>query len=85
MIEALADGAVNAGMPRAQAYHFAAQSVLGSAKMVLDTDKHPAELKDMVCSPAGTTIAAVAALEKDGFRHALMDAVDECVKRSKAL
>lgn len=84
-IEALADGAVDAGMPRAQAYHFAAQSVLGSAKMVLDLDKHPAELKDMVCSPAGTTIAAVAALEKDGFRHAVIDAVDQCVARSKAL
>ena len=58
-IEAMADAAVQAGMPRSQAYEFAAQSVMGSAKMVLETGKHPAELKDMVCSPAGTTIEAV--------------------------
>lgn len=59
LIEAMADAAVSGGMPRKQAYEFAAQAVLGSAKMVLDTGKHPGELKDMVCSPAGTTIEAV--------------------------
>ena len=66
-IEAMADAAVMAGMPRKQAYNFAAQSVLGSAKMVLESGKHPGELKDMVCSPAGTTIDAVKVLENEGI------------------
>ena len=82
-IEAMADAAVLAGMPRNQAYEFAAQSVLGSAKMVLETGKHPAQLKDMVCSPAGTTIEAVKVLEEKGFRAAVMDAVEACVNKSK--
>ena len=84
-IEAMADEAVAAGMPRAQAYEFAAQSVLGSAKMVLETGKHPGELKDMVCSPGGTTIQAVKVLEERGFRAAVMDAMEACIETSKKL
>lgn len=82
-IEALADAAVAAGMPRAQSYTFAAQSVLGSAKMVLETGTHPAALKDMVCSPGGTTIDAVKVLEEKGLRGAIMDAVAACVEKSR--
>lgn len=85
LIEAMGDGAVKAGMPRAQAYEFAAQAVLGSAKMVLETGRHPAELKDMVCSPAGTTIEAVKVLEEKGFKAAVMDAMDACVRRNQQL
>lgn len=84
-IEAMADAAVQGGMPRAQAYTFAAQSVLGSAKMVLETGKHPGELKDMVCSPAGTTIDAVAVLEEEGIRAAVMKAMKACIEKSKSL
>jgi pyrroline-5-carboxylate reductase len=82
-IEAMADAAVAGGMPRNQAYEFAAQSVLGSAKMVLETGKHPGELKDMVCSPAGTTIEAVHVLEKERFRGTVMDAVQACIEKSR--
>ena len=85
MIEAMADAAVKEGMTRKQAYVFAAQSVMGSAKMVLETGLHPGELKDMVCSPAGTTIDAVAALEKNGFRNALLDAMSICAEKSRLL
>ena len=85
MIEAMADGAVKLGMPRAQAYKFAAQAVLGSAKMVLETGKHPGELKDMVCSPAGTTIEAVQVLEEAGFRASLIDAMEACAEVSRRL
>ena len=84
-IEAMADAAVIGGMPRKQAYTFAAQAVLGSAKMVLKTGKHPGELKDMVCSPAGTTIDAVAALEENGFRNAVIKAMQACIEKSKEL
>ena len=84
-IEAMADEAVAAGMPRKQAYEFAAQSVLGSAKMVLETGKHPGELKDMVCSPGGTTIQAVKVLEEKGMRAAVMDAMDACIEKSKCM
>ena len=84
-IEAMADAAVADGMPRAQAYTFAAQAVLGSAKMVLETGKHPGELKDMVCSPAGTTIEAVRVLEKNGFRSAVFEAMKACTAVSRSL
>lgn len=82
LLEAMADAAVAAGMPRQQAYKFAAQAVYGSAKMVLDTGRHPGELKDMVCSPAGTTIEAVRVLEKNGFRSAVMEAMKACAEVS---
>ena len=85
MIEAMADGAVKLGMPRDKAYKFAAQAVLGSAKMVLETGKHPGELKDMVCSPAGTTIEAVQVLEEAGFRASLIDAMEACAEVSRRL
>lgn len=82
-IEAMADAAVEGGMPRAQAYTFAAQAVLGSAKMVLETDMHPGQLKDMVCSPGGTTIQAVHVLEDKGMRGAVMDAMKACLDKSR--
>lgn len=82
MLEAMADAAVLGGMPRAQAYRFAAQAVLGSAKMMLDTGKHPGELKDMVCSPAGTTIEAVRVLEEKGLRSAVMEGTAACIQKS---
>lgn len=84
-IEAMADAAVLAGMTRESALTFCAQSVLGSAKMVLETNTHPAILKDMVCSPGGTTIEAVKVLEAEGFRSAVMNAVSACIKKSKEL
>ena len=85
LIEAMADAAVAEGMPRTQAYSFAAQAVYGSAKMVLETGKHPGELKDMVCSPAGTTIEAVRILEKEGFRSAVIEAMKACADVSRNL
>lgn len=84
-IEAMADGAVADGMPREQAYRFAAQAVLGSAKLMLETGKHPGQLKDMVCSPAGTTIEAVRVLEEKGMRSAIIEAMKACVKKAKEL
>ena len=85
MIEAMADAAVADGMPRAQAYTFAAQAVYGSAKMVLETGKHPAELKDMVCSPAGTTIEAVRVLEEKGFRSSIIEAMQACTRKTRGM
>ncbi len=84
-IEALADGAVLEGMPRDKAYKFAAQTVLGSAKMVLESGLHPAVLKDMVCSPGGTTIEAVKSLEKSGFRGAVLDAMSACAEKARKM
>lgn len=84
-IEAMADGAVAGGMPRKQAYEFAAQAVLGSAKLVLESGKHPGELKDMVCSPGGTTIEGVKTLEECGLRGAVMDAMEAVLEKTKRL
>ena len=85
MIEAMADAGVREGLPRTYAYEMAAQSVLGSALMVLSTGTHPAALKDAVCSPGGTTIEAVAELEKNGFRNAILEAMKACADKSREM
>lgn len=84
-LEALADAGVRGGLPRAAAQRFAAQTLLGSARLALETGLHPGQLKDMVTSPAGTTIEGVAALEKNGFRYAVMEAVDAAIQKSRSL
>ncbi|NTV89858.1 MAG: pyrroline-5-carboxylate reductase [Clostridiales bacterium] len=84
-IEAMADAAVLSGIPRELSYKLAAQAVMGTARMIVETGMSPAALKDQVCSPAGTTIEAVQALEKNGFRYAVMDAMNECTKRAREI
>lgn len=84
-IEALADGAVRCGMPRKQAYIFAAQAVRGAASMVLETGEHPGILKDRVCSPAGTTIEGVAALEEYGLRNAVLKGAEAVLKKCREM
>ncbi len=85
MIEAMADAACAQGMKRDQAYKFAAQAMLGSAKMVLETHLHPGVLKDNVCSPAGTTIEAVKSLEETGFRKSVITAMMACFEKSQKM
>ncbi|MFJ7745446.1 pyrroline-5-carboxylate reductase [Peribacillus sp. NPDC097295] len=84
-IEALADGGVRDGIPRTQAYRLAAQAVLGAAKMVLETEKHPGALKDDVCTPGGSTIAAVATLEENRFRASILEAMKACTDKTKGI
>jgi len=84
-LEALGDGAVRAGLPRDTAISLAAATLRGAATMVLDLNKHPGELKDMVTSPSGTTIEGIAALESGGFRAAVIDAVTAAFKRAETL
>lgn len=84
-MEALADGGVACGLPRAKAMGYAAQMLLGTAKLALETGQHPGQMKDAVCSPGGTTIAGVNALEEGGFRASAMDAVKAAYERTKKL
>src|SRR5438552_12642612 len=85
VIESLADGGVKMGLDRATAMTLAAQTVLGSAKLILETGTHPGQLKDMVSSPGGTTIAGLSALEEGGVRSTFIRAVERATLRSKEL
>ena len=84
-IEAMADAGVKLGLPRVKAYKMAEQSMLGAAKLALETGKHPGVLKDEVCSPGGTTIEAVSDLEKNGFRSTVISAIEKCAEKSKSM
>jgi len=84
-IEALADGGVLQGMSREKAYKYAAQAVLGGAKLILEGGKHPGEFKDMVCTPGGTAIEAIYSLEKGHFRGTVMEAMNNCVEKARFL
>lgn len=85
MIEAMADAAVLSGIPRDVSYKLATQAVLGTAKLLQESGMHPAQLKDMVCSPAGTSIEAVQSLERTAFRSSIMEAMAECTKRAREI
>ena len=85
MIEALADGAVACGLPRNKAMAYAAATMEGAAKMFLSSDQHPGALKDAVCSPGGSTIVGIRALEDHGFRGAVMDCVIKSFEKNKEL
>jgi pyrroline-5-carboxylate reductase len=85
MIEAMADAGVLTGLPRKLSYKLASQAVLGAAKMVLDTQRQPGELKDEVCSPGGTTIEAIASLESNNFRGTIIEAMKACFEKTKAM
>ena len=84
-LEALADGAVTCGIPRAQAYEYAAMTMVGAAEMYLQTKQHPGALKDAVCSPKGSTICGIRAMEEAGFRAAAMNAVIATYNRNKEI
>ena len=84
-IEAMADGGVKQGLPRATAYRLAAQTCLGTAKMILDMDIHPGQLKDMVTSPGGTTIEGCEMLEKGGMRGTVMACINAATEKSRKL
>ena len=85
MIDAMADAGVRYGLTKANALRLAAKALEGSSRMVLETGIHPEQLKDNVCSPGGTTIAAVSELERTGFRSSLQSAIDACIKKNQEM